>query len=100
MKIKNYKGKILFLLFLILLMSLLLLKMCKTSLPTNENFNDSNKIGVIIPCTKNHVKYLFNLIKNINNQSLKPHEISISISEIEEYECNNIKKNVNHNFKI
>ena len=44
MKIKNYKGKILFLLFLILLMSLLLLKMCKTSLPTNENFNESQNL--------------------------------------------------------
>ena len=42
-------------------------------------------LGLAIPCTKSYINYLENLLENISKQTVIPDEISISISEMENY---------------
>lgn len=60
----------------------------------------SDIISVGIPCIFKHIKFLDKIIININEQVLLPYEIIISISEINNYDINNLQKNLNKLSKI
>jgi len=42
------------------------------------------RIGVCIPCYKNHIQYIQKCLESIENQTRKPDIVSISISEVDE----------------
>lgn len=52
-----------------------------------------NKISICIPCIEKHTPFLYNCIDSINNQSVTPYEIIISISNISDLKrMDDIKK--------
>ena len=52
----------------------------------NYNFNGGNtiNISVIIPCIPKHIPYLNDVLQNMKDQTLKPYEIIITLSETKE----------------
>ena len=61
-----------------------------------EGFDNNEKtISLCIPCIPKHVKFLSDLSKNINEQTIQPDEIVIAISN----STNEIEKNIKNIFK-
>ena len=72
----------------------------------NYNFYGGNNINisVIIPCIPKHIPYLNDVLQNMKDQTLKPYEIIITLSETKEQEAkkleNEFKNKFNLNLKI
>lgn len=53
-------------------------------------------VSVVIPCVPKHVKHLFNLISHYARQTKLPHEIIISLSEVDSIPAASLKQLTDH----
>ena len=60
----------------------------------------SNIISIGVPCILKHAKHLPTLIQSINNQTLLPYEIIISLSSTDKVNGERIRKQLNNISKV
>ena len=74
------------------------------SITTNTNYenflNKNNTFSIIIPCIPRDIKYLDRLFKSIQEQTYKPYEIILAISEINEKDAKNLEIKFKNKYNI
>ena len=87
-----------FIIFILIIIFVLLYLINKNYI---YNYNiRSNIISIGVPCILKHVKHLPNLIQSINNQTLLPYEIIISLSSTDKITGEYIRKKMNEISKV
>ena len=68
----------------------------------NYNFYGGNNINisVIIPCIPKHIPYLNDVIQNMKDQTLKPYEIIITLSETKDEDAKKLENELKNKFNI
>ena len=61
---------------------------------TINDFNKINTISIIIPCIPRDIKFLDRLLDSIRNQTFKPHEVIICLSETDDLQAEKIKNDL------
>ena len=74
------------------------------SITTNTNYenflNKNNTFSIIIPCIPRDIKHLDRLFQSIQEQSYKPYEIILAISEINEKYANDLEIKFKRKYNI
>ena len=71
--------------YLLLILILIIIYYYKTKIL--ESFNNSPRVVVVVPCIPKHLKYLPGLFKSINQQTLNPEKVIVTLSETNDYDC-------------
>jgi len=56
-----------------------------------ESFNINQKVVVVVPCIPKHLKHLPGLFKSINQQTLLPVKVIVTLSDTNDYDCKRFK---------
>lgn len=52
-----------------------------------ESFNSNPRVVVVVPCIPKHLDHLPGLFKSINQQTLHPVKVIVTLSETNDYDC-------------
>jgi uncharacterized phage-like protein YoqJ len=68
----------------------------------NYNFYGGNNINisVIIPCIPKHIPYLNDVLQNMKDQTLKPYEVIITLSETKDEDAKNLENELKSKFNL
>lgn len=72
--------------YLIILILFFLFIYCNRS-KILESFTSNPKVVVVVPCIPKHLKHLPGLFKSINQQTLHPNEVIVTLSQTNQVDC-------------